>query len=123
MRWRPWHLLFIAFQAIWLNIIIPGHTRGAMPMIGSACDDVACQSAPTQTTHAACEHCKIPNAPAKNHGCAICAFAATLATPPPFDLSLPPLALLRSIENARAQPLVAREVLIPFFSCGPPISA
>jgi hypothetical protein len=123
MRWRPGHLLFIAFQAIWLNIVIPGHTRGSMPMPGADCEDSTCQVSHSFAASPCCDHSKTPATPAKNRGCAICNFAAQLATPLPFDLSLPPLALLHRIGDLRAHALVARSVLIPFFSCGPPACA
>ena len=123
MHWRFGRIIFIAFQAVWLNVLIPGHTRGCMLLPGSQCEDSICHLAHGGDVKPCCEHSKQPATPAKTQNCAICNLAANLVTPPPFQLILPPLVLLHFIGDGRAHSLVAREVLVPFFSCGPPALA
>jgi hypothetical protein len=73
----------ILFQLIWLNVILPGHTRGLVT-IGQSCE---------AKTGGCCSHkpadpaSKAPT-PDQQKRCAVCAFAAALSTPPAIDLSL-----------------------------------
>jgi len=64
MRWRPGHLVLLLFQAFWLNVVVPGHTRGSVPLPGS------CGEAAHVGTVADC--CGGPDkshpAPPKGHG-------------------------------------------------------
>jgi hypothetical protein len=90
MRSRAFRMALLVFQAIWLNAIVPGHTRGVVTLTGSE---------QRGTTMAAGAHCcpakgssKNPAAPAKGSGnCAVCYFAARITPPPVIDLTLPPL--------------------------------
>jgi hypothetical protein len=81
MRWRPLHLALLLFEALWLNVVVPGHTRGIIPLAGSPCCCACHRSAPCDKSH--------PR-PAQNpDNCAICAFAARITPPPAIDL-VPP---------------------------------
>jgi len=46
LRWRPFHLALLIFEAILFNVVIPGHTRGIVQLPGSpeakACGCCAC---------------------------------------------------------------------------------
>lgn len=97
MRWRPFHFALILFQAFWLNVVIPGHTRGAITLPGAGCEDSTC---PFHTSMAgACcdtdgaEHRGQPMPAKRVANCAICAFAARLTPPPAIDLWPPELRL------------------------------
>jgi hypothetical protein len=46
-----------------------------------------------------------------------------LSIPPTLDLSAPKLRFLNYVRPELAQHLIAREVLVPFDACGPPVSA
>lgn len=97
MKSRASRILFVAFQALWLNVIVPGHTRGAVTLGGGA--DAACGA------QAGAHHCCAPAAgkgkqspaaptPAQQARCAVCAFAARVTPPPTIDLRPPALELL-----------------------------
>ena len=100
MRLRPFHLALLAFQVLWLNVIVPGHTRGIVKLPGSPADapqscpmcDAAKAATPTKGT----DGTKGKGDPVD--GCAICFFAAHLATPPVIDLAPPPLGLAERLD-------------------------
>src|SRR5215218_9673907 len=90
-------LALLIFQALWLNVVVPGHTRGAVTLPGW--DEAAKQPA----AHACCA----ADSPAK-HGrssgpkhdsdraahCAVCFFAVRLSLPTTIDLTPAPLEFL-----------------------------
>lgn len=109
----------LVFEALWLNVLVPGHQRG-------------CISVPGAQVIGACPLCdaSAPPADSKSHGpvdrsgtCAICFFAAHLTVPPRIDLTPPPLQLLGLLQRQTAHNLVARLVQIPFDGRGPPFVA
>jgi hypothetical protein len=76
---------------VFLNIIIPGHRRGAIPLSGASVSGIA---------NFGCILCTQSPAPGKapKSGlppyCAICAIAAHLTVPPAFEVLLAALGLL-----------------------------
>src|SRR5205823_4516041 len=90
--WRPGHIALLIFQAVWLNVIVPGHTRGSVALPGSA--PYACADSPI--AHRCC-HAPAPKddppSPGNRGKCAICFFAARLSTPPAIDATLAALGL------------------------------
>jgi len=116
------------FELVWLNVIIPGHTRGSVTMPCCSCE---AQTQPqTQNGPAAsCPLCAAKKTehheptPSDREHCALCFFAAHLSTPPALDLSAPKLRFLNYVRSEWAEHLIAREVLVPFDACGPPVSA
>ena len=97
MRWRPGHLALILFQAFWLNVVIPGHTRGAVALPG--CDGGSCiDSSVSAARPASCCHTgessRSKSFPSRSSRCAICAFAARMTLPPVVDFAPPKLGLL-----------------------------
>jgi hypothetical protein len=114
MKGLRWSL--ILFQFFWLNIVLPGHTRGMItvpgtPPAGSVSDDCC-------ATHS---DSKQPTPDQQKH-CAICNFAIGLFTPPVVNydhlirgllhtLPIPPPAAVESDSplltyHGRAPPLV-----------------
>jgi len=77
----------ILFQFVWLNIVVPGHTRGFVT-IGQSCDGQSCTEQTPAGQAASCCSNKSHNpaskspTPDQQKRCAICAFAAALSTPP-----------------------------------------
>jgi len=121
LRWS-----FILFQCVWLNAVLPGHTRGVVTLPGSGDGD----SRASVETHACCAGLakttdRKNDSPARkpaSGSCAICFFAAHMATPPPaLD---PPAALgLREILPVHA-PATARslEHRFAYLGRGPPLA-
>lgn len=101
MRWRWTRIALLVFQAVWLNVIVPGHTRGIVPLPGSCCaansscySDGRSLAAATSTASrdvsntGRSRHVPLPRDNASR--CAICQFAARLTLPPAVDY-VPPL--------------------------------
>src|SRR4051812_44045828 len=87
---RAARLALLIFQAVWLNAIVPGHTRGVVQL------PVGESSGQSQTSCCAERGRAGPEsrspAPARQTGnCAVCFFAANLSPPPMLDLTPPPL--------------------------------
>jgi hypothetical protein len=112
LRSRTARAVVLAFQALWLNVVLPGHQRGVVALPGSACAN--CQlalSAPCQ--HGSASGTSDSNKPAPGDPashCAICHFAAMLSLPPVIDLSPPAHGFL----ELRPIPIVERLVSLPF---------
>jgi hypothetical protein len=88
MHGRSVRIALLAYQALWLCVIVPGHTRGIVVLPGTS-RDAACCHAPGKSTP--CNS----DAPKRQQNCAICAFAARLSPAIAIDLTPPPLELLR----------------------------
>jgi hypothetical protein len=112
-------LALVIFELIWLNVIIPGHTRGCVTM------PCGCSEA---SPAAACPLCAAADAKGSHHSptptdrehCALCFFAAHLSIPPVIDLSAPKLRFLNYVGAQSAKHLFARYVILPFDGTGPP---
>lgn len=112
--------LLVAFQFLWLNIVIPGHTRGMIVMAGvqssseaHSCCDMDDMPAPSG---------KQPATPSKDRAanCAICAFAAHLSVPPVIDLAPRPSDLLCRLPDPRVQSITAQELVLSYLGRAPP---
>lgn len=102
---RSWCLAFLIYEALFLNVFIPAHTRGMVQLPGShVAEPCCCGMGETKK----CPTEKDKQKRAEN--CAICAFAARLTIPAVIDLSLPPLARLGLIEQ-----LSPRRIQVPAF--------
>jgi hypothetical protein len=121
MRRRAFAIFLALFQAFWLNVVIPGHTRGVVTVPGWDRES----QREVSTAHGCCaapgekSEDGSPTSGDRAH-CAVCFFAAKLSTPPVIDYTLPPLAALEIAPVA--QPHVAAYVSPPlsFDSRGPP---
>jgi hypothetical protein len=125
-RWLAWSVLI--FQTLWLNVIVPGHTRGIVLLPNAAAPSVAASGtcpfcgAETRTSSDATSKGSKPNSPQDStRFCAICFFAAHLTVPPAVDLSLPPLAFRHAAYREIARDVVSLCVVLPFDGRGPPI--
>jgi hypothetical protein len=122
VRFRPGHLALLLFQAIWLNVIVPGHVRGMITVPGS-------QPRPTTPAPASsggcCAGSHSPGSSGGERGeptkppqravlCAICQFAARLTPPPVVDLTPPQLELLETLP-AIDPAVVASIALLPTY--------
>jgi hypothetical protein len=76
MRAARW--VFLVFQLVWLNAIMPGHTRGAIPLPGSS---PSCEGGHSCCAGRSQAGKKAPT-PDEKRRCAICYFAAGLSLPP-----------------------------------------
>ena len=93
-------IAFIAWQALWLNVVLPGHTRGAITLPGAADRSGADVSCDAEAAHACCsapasrddagDGPRVPT-PGERARCAICYFATGLSIPPAVELAPTPL--------------------------------
>src|SRR5947209_6739700 len=103
-RWhRPFCIALLLCQALWLNVVVPGHTRGAVSLPGARpCPD--CFASPGYGTRPAdaagtcCPHKHAPGGPdGRASHCAVCYFAAVLMVPPAVEWAPCPTGLLRRL--------------------------
>jgi hypothetical protein len=119
---------FILFQCVWLNAVLPGHTRGVVTLPGTGGDANAgrasveshacCAGAAKKTDHNGDSPARKP-APGN---CAICFFAAHMATPPPAIDPPAPLGFRETLPVHA--PATARSFDYPFayLGRGPPVA-
>lgn len=79
----------LVFQVVWLNAVLPGHTRGVIALGGAQ----SCHEAKaTRCCPGKKEKAPAPK-PEKSAKCAVCVHAARMTPPPVIDLTPPPLEL------------------------------
>jgi hypothetical protein len=122
---RALRIAILLFQAVWLNIIVPGHTRGIVAFPSGSGAQPAC---PACAPPSACLCCggrapaKPPKdpTPADRANCAICQFMAHLSLPPLYDYRPAALQLLELLPISQPPSRVSA-VLIDSAHChGPP---
>lgn len=119
MRWCCWSI--ILFQFLWLNVIIPGHTRGMITLPGAlaSCDTesstASCCTIPTDDDH----DDKTPT-PEQRRCCAVCYVAARYTLPPTFQIDLAPADLIQDAPQHAITQVASRHIPLPYFPSGPP---
>lgn len=86
---RALRILFLALLGLWLNVLLPGHTRGQITLGDAACAKPAAEKAAASC----CEPKPAPGekpTPEQCGRCAVCYVAMTTELTPPFtfDASL-----------------------------------
>lgn len=125
MRCRALRLVLVVFEALWLNVIVPGHQRGAVALPGEPCATCEQQVA---TGEPCCDNQPVgkhPDKPRKDPAqhCAICYFAARLSTPVVIDLTPPPLRLLEVRPPAAGEAHTRLTPVLTYDGRGPPVAA
>jgi hypothetical protein len=129
MRWRPGHLALIVFQALWLNVIVPGHTRGIVTLPGTECgsahegQESCCAEQPRPACHAdgGRQDSEHPyRRPDASH-CAICSFSARLSTPPVIDLRLTDFKRLQIVVPCVVAEVTEIDLFATYFGRAPPV--
>ena len=115
MRRRWLYILVTVWQALWLFVLLPGHTRGQIVLPGSAPTPAATRGDGGAVVAAQMGCCSVRrDAPAdgksppidrgRADNCAVCHFAARMSQAVTFALFLPPPARLETL--APPAPLV-----------------
>jgi hypothetical protein len=112
----------LVYQALFLNVVLPGHTRGAVTMDGKHTPGCCCCCACRGDAHAAGDKPAPTPSPGDRDKCALCNFAAGLISVPPVRLVLPDLGLLKRLPLPGPAVAVAADFLPTYFACGPPAS-
>ena len=117
-----WRILLLVFQAFWLNVVLPGHTRGMIVM--------PCAEPVQGQRHACCakaapageEHRDRRESSERASRCAVCFYAVRLTLPPPFHVELRPLAFVGRSQVV-CPPLPTRlHRSLPYDGRGPPVA-
>ncbi len=121
MLGRSFRVFLLVFEALFLNVVIPGHTRGMITLSGKesvhGIADLGCPFC--------CDSGTRPrkDAPTRQdrQDCAICHLALCLTTVPPADLRLGELGLLPLLVlPVRPMPPVTADASIHYCR-GPPV--
>ena len=121
MRWCCWSL--ILFQFLWLNVVIPGHTRGAItiPDTTTGARTIApadsCCALPAPSPDGADDDRPSPD---ERRRCAVCYQAAGYTLPPVFNIDLAPVGLSACVHERPTMQVASRHIPLPYFPAGPP---
>ena len=126
MLGRALRIALLVFEAVWLNAVVPGHTRGIVRLPGTDCQ--ACESAAQHDGCCMDEQGGKPAAPRHKSGdpaahCAICHFAARVTAPPFVDFTPPPMARVGSVPRFGSPVICSPTPLTPYDGRAPPAQA
>jgi len=106
----------LVYQAVFLNVLLPGHTRGAITLDGKH-TPACCAGDPKPPAGA-------PAVPSRRDRdrCAVCQFAIGLTPVLFFRTTLDGLGLLRRMTAAPRLAVCPLELIPTYLACGPPLS-
>jgi len=113
-------IALLLFQALWLNVILPGHQRGmiVLPGSGRAIDaSSSCCASRNSESH------KQPAPANRTAHCAVCAFAAKMSVPVAIDLNLSPLMRLGMVSDRMPTTIASVDLLLAYHGRAPPAAA
>ncbi len=108
--------LLLAYQAWFLNVLLPGHARGAVTVDGKHSPAACCGGGGTAPGHD-----QVPSQRDRDH-CALCQFAAGLTSVPVARVALADLGLLERLPVQPPAAAVPRDPVATYLACGPPPS-
>jgi hypothetical protein len=126
LRRKPIHLALLVFQFFWLNVVLPGHTRGIVTLPGATGCEMADMAG--ASAHACCsaprpaKSSRPPGSlPAKRAAqCAICAHSLRITPPPVFDLTPPRAGLLELLPPPAARVAESSGFFATYLGRAPP---
>ena len=124
-------ILLLLFQAVFLNIVVPGHLRGVVTRSGKTSirqlGDLACggccKRLPADNGKNAPHERKSEPTPQDRKDCAICYVAALLNVPSAIVIELPPLEQIELLPDSVPQIVEASSYVHTYDACGPPDQA
>jgi hypothetical protein len=117
-RWVAVFLL--AVEAIFLNLIVPGHTRGVITLSGKcSCNGLADLGCPLCAHRVSDDPKKAPTSQDRCD-CAICHLAVCMMSTPPVDLGLGELGLLKLISPPASEEITIAAMVRTYDGRGPP---
>ncbi|HWE01650.1 MAG TPA: hypothetical protein VG326_04510 [Tepidisphaeraceae bacterium] len=119
-RSRHFRLAMLAFQFLWLNVIVPGHRRGIVALPGDHCR--ACEQWAVASTKSCPADSKSPQRDSKDPAghCAICFFAARVSPAVTYDFTHPPLRLIAVVQDDSALIAVDPHLILAYHGRAPP---
>jgi hypothetical protein len=112
--------LLVVFQCIFLNVVLPGHTRGAITLTGKS---QACSIGDL-----GCPFCGHTDASKKSptrqdqSDCAICHLAARITLPPVIDFAPPELGLADLLDPPAPESAPSIRVVLLLRERAPPVA-
>ncbi len=109
MRKRPLHILVLLWQAVWLLMIVPGHTRGQIVLPGTYDPPTATRDDGRPGISALAGCCSVTSSTSSNDGepepmseqrkanCAVCHFAARMSVAVALVFVLPPPVVVEEV--------------------------
>ena len=117
LRSRPAAAVLLVYQALFLNVLLPGHTRGAVTLDGKHTPACCCEGDPRPTERVPA----VPSRRDRDH-CAICQFAAGLTPLLFFRITLADHGLLQRSPAAPPPTACSLDRIPTYLACGPPLS-
>lgn len=112
LRWS-----FILFQLLWLNAVVPGHTRGAVTMPGST-------PAAAREADSCCDEShhgkKQSPTPDQQKRCAVCYFAIGIHLPPVVSFDHLQLGLIGTLPIPPPVTFESTRAILPYHGRAPP---
>jgi hypothetical protein len=114
--------LLLIYEAMFLNIVLPGHTRGQITIDGKhTVDSNSCPLCCCCATETPASGPAVPSQRDREH-CALCQFMAGLTSVPLIRLTLPELGLLELLPVPPPHSIVSLQLIPTYLACGPPVS-
>jgi hypothetical protein len=123
---RPTRLLSAAlllYQFFFFNILLPGHTRGAITLDGKHHSDepaCCCCGSNLSTPPANGQQSKQAPSQKDRENCAICSLAVRVMPTPLFAISLPPLTFLKTVDADPVWHAVSVDSIPTYLGRAPP---
>ena len=113
--------LLLVYQALFLNVVLPGHSRGAVTLDGRHTADLkpCCCCGGSGDPSAGHPGPAVPSRRDREH-CAICQFAAGLSPAPFLHVTLAPAGLLDRLPDPPPDRAVPADPALTYLACGPP---
>ena len=123
VRTRPAAVFLLVYQTVFLNVVLPGHTRGAITLDGRHTGDRAvCCCGDVGDKPADDDRRPVPSQRDRDH-CSICNFAARVVPPTLPDLRLVPLGLVDRLPSPRPATVDPADRIVTYYGRGPPTHA
>ena len=117
---RPAAAVLLVYQAVFLNVFLPGHTRGAITVDGKHAAACCCCGGAVQRP--AGGHGPAAPSPDDRAHCALCEFAAGLTPDVSFRVTPDELGLLDLLPLPPPAVVCSRDLTPTYLACGPPPS-
>ena len=118
MRGRSFALALLLYQAFFLNVVLPGHTRGLITLDHGGSSDACAACCASKSA----KKSEVPTSPSPRDqaNCAICHFAMRVTPAPAISLDLPKLGLLAVLPFPAPHTVESRAVVHTYLGRAPP---
>src|SRR3954471_16463047 len=113
---RTFTIILLLVEAMFFNVVIPGHARGMIELPGSAPGPACCAAKHGKPNQTPCDSKRAAH-------CAVCAFAARMTVPPVVDFVLPPSGFVETVTTRAIAPIDVTSYPLPYFGRAPPLAA